>query len=85
MTVVDFPGQDRVALRIALAGLHEVASWHEGPAVDSTFDEPGSAQSARNIIELIEVRFPWTKTLRPSCFPRKAGDPLPNYGLGDPV
>lgn len=77
MSIHDFPGQDRVALRIALAGLHQIASWNEGPVVNSSFDEPGSAKMARHTIELIEARFPWTRNLRRSDLnPTFQGDPV---------
>lgn len=33
------------------AGLNEIASWREGPEVNSRFDEPGSAQKARDALE----------------------------------
>jgi hypothetical protein len=32
------------------AALNEIASWKEGPIVNSSFDEPGSAQIARRAL-----------------------------------
>lgn len=38
-------------LDIALEALNRIASWTEGPTVDSTFDEPSAARVARRAIE----------------------------------
>ena len=40
----------RQQLTEAQAALDAIASWDEGPKVDSSFDEPGSAQIAREAL-----------------------------------
>jgi len=45
-------------LAIVIAGLHQIASWDEGPRVTSAFDEPSSAGSARNALAMIGIDGP---------------------------
>lgn len=38
------------SLDVMTRGLHHIAAWAEGRSVDSSFDEPVAAQSARNAL-----------------------------------
>ena len=45
----------RQQLAEAQAALDAIASWDEGPKVDSSFDEPGSAQIAREALTKLQT------------------------------
>lgn len=60
--ISDGPAYSLAAHRLEAAGrmadaLDRIAAWHDGPVVNGSFDEPGSAQTAR------EALAAWRETL----------------------
>ena len=41
------------AIEISKKGLNEIASWREGAVVNTSFDEPGSAKTARETLKAL--------------------------------